>query len=133
MKETKSYKLPERYSLEIVDYCLLKHSYGSFRIKDLQRNVISCNFLEKSLSKLDKIIYDYERNLTILQGIENLNNNPDVDVILKPGSKHQLFYKGKELGFFETLVEVIDSMNQIEAFEYKVNALNNHEDVRVTL
>lgn len=123
------YKLPERYQLEITEYCLLKHSSGSFRIIDLQRNVTSRIFYEKSLSKIDRIIHDYEHKLTILQGIESLNNNSDADVILKPGSKYQLFYKGKELGFFETLVEIIKIVNQIQYFESRINDLNNHEEV----
>jgi hypothetical protein len=124
-----TYKLPDRYELIISDYCNLKSSSGRFQIKDLKRNVTSRKFYEKSLSKLDKIISDYENNLNLLQGIDNLNNNPDVDVILKPGSSYQLFYKGKNLGSFKTLVEIIKIISKIDDFESKIISLNDGEEV----
>lgn len=124
----KKYKLPERYELIIAK----SEAYSNcFRIKDLQRNVTSRKFYEKSLSKLDKIISDYEDQLNLLQNVDNLNNNSDVDVILKPGSNYHLFYKGKELGSFKTLVEIINVINRIDSFESKIISLNDGEEVNL--
>lgn len=124
-----TYKLPDRYELIISEYCNLKGSSGRFQIKDLKRNVTSRKFYEKSLSKLDKIISNYENNLKLLEGVDNLNNNSNIDIVLKPGSNFQLFYKTQDLGLFETVVEIMKVIARIDAFESKVISLNEGEEV----
>ncbi len=124
-----TYNLPDRYELIISEYCNLKGSSGRFQIKDLKRNVTSRKFYEKSLSKLDKIISNYENNLKLLESVDNLINNSDIDVILKPGSNYHLFYKGKDLGLFETVVEIMKVIARIDAFESKTISLNEGEEV----
>ena len=125
----KKYKLPDRYELIISDYCNLKSSSGRFQIKDLKRNVTSRKFYEKTLSKLDVIISEYEDNLKLLDNIDIIVIDPDIDIILKPGSYYHLFYKGVDLGLFKTVVEIIKIGTRANSFESKINALNNHEEL----
>ena len=126
---SKKYKLPERYELEISDYHSLKYSCGKFRIKDLQRNVKSRSFYQKHLSKLEKIISDYEDNLQKLQDLTNIHDNSNIDVILKPGSSYNLFYKTVDVGLFSTIPELLSVISRIENYEFQIQALNNREEI----
>lgn len=123
MKNPKHYTLPDRY--ELVN---IKPASNSFRIKDLQRNVVS-NELYK-LWKLEEYISDYETNLKKLQVLTNLNDNTDLDIILKPGcSKYILYYKAELVGGFSTIPGLLDAIKFINTFESQIKALNNREEV----
>ena len=125
----KKYKLPENYEL------VISEKSQSFRIKDLNRNVISTkSFI---LSELETIINDYESNLKKLKTFGSyLNENNEIDVILKPGSKFILYYKSEKLGKYSTILECVTKIKDLKAWyeEYeslrlKIEALNNHEEV----
>lgn len=129
MKETKPYKLPERYSLEISE------DTTSFRIKDLHRNVTSDKYF--LLSELVTVIREYETSLEKLKTFGSfLNEDNDVDIIIKPGSKYILYYKGKRVNKCSSIIECIDKIKNLqkwykefESFKSTVNALNNREEV----
>lgn len=125
----KKYKLPETYEL------IPSEKNQSFRIKDLQRNVISTkSFI---LSELETIIEEYESNLKKLKTFGSyLNEDNDIDVIIRPGSKYILFYKGKNEGKYSTMLDCIDQIKELktwyenfETFKSKIQALNDREEV----
>ena len=125
----KKYKLPENYEL------VISEKSQSFRIKDLDRNVISTKFF--LLSELETVINDYESNLKKLKTFGSyLNEDNEIDVILKPGSKFILYYKSERVGKYSTILECITKIKDLKAWyeEYeslrlKIEALNNHEEV----
>ena len=125
----KKYKLPENYEL------VISEKFQSFRIKDLDRNVISTkSFI---LSELETVINDYENNLKKLKTFGSyLNEDNEIDVILKPGSKFILYYKSERVGKYSTILECVTKIKDLKAWyeEYeslklKIEALNNHEEV----
>lgn len=126
---SKKYKLPENYEL------VISEKSQSFRIKDLQRNVISTKFF--LLSELETIIDEYESNLKKLKTFGSyLNEDNEIDVILKPGSKFILYYKSERVGKYSTILECVTKIKDLKAWyeEYeslklKIEALNNHEEV----
>ena len=85
--------------------------------------------LSKHLSKLEKIISDYEDNLQKLQNLTNIHDNSDIDVILKPGSSYNLFYKTVDVGLFSTIPELLSAISRIENYEFQIQALNNREEI----
>lgn len=125
----KKYKLPENYEL------VISEKSQSFRIKDLNRNVISTKFF--LLSELETVINDYESNLKKLKTFGSyLNEDNEIDVILKPGSKFILYYKSERIGKYSTILECVTKIKDLKAWyeEYeslklKIEALNNHEEV----
>lgn len=122
MKETKPYKLPERYSLEISNKDPRK-----FRIKDLERNVLS-----KELSdywSVPSYIHLYELNLKKVRDMVDTNDNIDIDLIIRPASKYKLFYKGKLIGKHATIPGLLEAIKSIISFNSKISALNNREEV----
>ncbi len=125
----KKYKLPENYEL------VISEKFQSFRIKDLDRNIISTkSFL---LPELETVINDYESNLKKLKTFGSyLNEDNEIDVILKPGSKFILYYKSERIGKYSTILECVTKIKDLKAWyeEYeslklKIEALNNHEEV----
>ena len=122
MKETKPYKLPERYSLEISE-----KDPHKFRIKDLERNVLS-----KELSdywSVPSYIHLYESNLKKVQDMVDTNDNIDIDLIVRPASKYKLFYKGKMIGKHSTIPGLVEAIKSVIVFNSKINALNSREEV----
>jgi hypothetical protein len=125
----KKYKLPENYEL------VISEKFQSFRIKDLDRNVISTKSF--FLSELETVINDYESNLKKLKTFGSyLNEDNEIDVILKPGSKFILYYKSERVGKYSTILECVTKIKDLKAWyeEYeslklKIEALNNHEEV----
>jgi len=125
----KKYKLPENYEL------VISEKFQSFKIKDLDRNIISTkSFI---LSELETVINDYESNLKKLKTFGSyLNEDNEIDVILKPGSKFILYYKSERVGKYSTILECVTKIKDLKAWyeEYeslrlKIEALNNHEEV----
>ena len=125
----KKYKLPENYEL------VISEKFQSFRIKDVDRNIISTkSFL---LPELETVINDYESNLKKLKTFGSyLNEDNEIDVILKPGSKFILYYKSEKVGKYSTILECVTKIKDLKAWyeEYeslklKIEALNNHEEV----
>lgn len=122
MKETKPYKLPERYSLEISNKDPRK-----FRIKDLERNIFSKELTDYWL--VPSYIHLYELNLKKVQDMIDTNDNIDIDLIIRPASKYKLFYKGKMIGKHGTIPGLLEAIKSVIVFNSKINALNNREEV----
>lgn len=122
MKETKPYRLPERYLLEISE-----KDPHKFRIKDLERNVLSKELTD--YWPVPSYIHLYELNLKKVQDMVDINDNIDIDLIIRPASKYKLFYKGKMIGKHATIPGLLEAIRRIISFNSKINALNNREEV----
>lgn len=128
---SKKYKLPERYEL------IISEKSESFKIKDLQRNVISVKSFY--LHQLESIISDYENNIKKLKVFDStFTEDNEIDVIIKPGSKFNLFYKGKRVGKYDTVIECVNRIKDLktwdeefEIFKSKIQSLNNREEVNI--